>query len=333
MKRMICGLAALAFLCAVSTVNAAEYKPMTVKVATANPEGSQHVVALDKFAEVLEKGSNGAITVKKFYGAALGDEQANVKQCKDGELDVTVVACGNVTPFAPSAGVVYLPYMFPKLDDAKKLFNNADFMKKLGDNMVKEARVRPLGWLVSGYRHITNAKKPITKMEDLKGLKIRVPAVELQLAAFRSWGIEPHPLAWSETFNGLQQGVIDGQENPHAVNRDQKFWEVQKYITEVHYLLWVGPILVSEKWYSKLDADTKALVDKAAQEAQATEWAWADEQDEVALKACLDHGMQYDKLVDEPKWMEAARGIWPQFYDKVGGKALVDEAVAIINAD
>ena len=331
MKRMICGLAALALLGAVSTGHAVEYKKQTIKIATSGPQGSAHVCGLDKFAEVLEKGSNGAITVQKFYGGALGDEQANVKQCKDNELHVTVVACGNVTPFAPSAGVVYLPYMFPKLDDAKKLFTNQGFMDKLAANTVKEGRVRPLGWLIQGYRHITNSKHPITKMEDLKGLKIRVPPVQLQLAAFKSWGVEPHPLAWSETFNGLQQGVVDGQENPHTVNRDMKFWEVQKYITEVHYLLWVGPILASEKWYRSLDKDTKALVDKAAKEAQATEWKWAEEQDAVALKDCQSHGMQYDKLTDEPKWVEAARSIWPQFYDKVGGKALVDEAVAIIN--
>ena len=330
MKRLICGFAALTLLLSVSTGNAADYKKMTIKAATANPMGSQHVTALEKFKSVLETESNGAITVNSFYGGSLGDEQANVKQCKDGELDVTVVACGNATPLAPSAGSVYLPYEFATLDDAKKLFRDEGFTKKLADAMVKEGRVRPLGWLIGGYRHITNAKHPITKMEDLKGLKIRVPAVELQLGAFRSWGVEPHPLAWSETFNGLQQGVVDGQENPHSVNRDQKFWEVQKYITESHYLLWVGPLLVSEKWYRKLDAQTKALVDKAAKEAIETEWKWIDEQDSIALKACLDHGMQFDKLTDEPKWAEAARSIWPKFYDKVGGKALVDEAMAVI---
>ena len=108
-------------------------------------------------------------------------------------------------------------------------------MNKTADAIARQSRTRPLSWLVGGYRIITNSKKPINTMADLKGLKIRVPAVELQLAAFRSWGVEPHPLAWSETFNGLQQGVVDGQENPHAINRDQKFWEVQKYITNIHY--------------------------------------------------------------------------------------------------
>lgn len=331
MKRLICGLAALALLGAVSTGHAVEYKKQTIKIATSGPKDtSAHAYALEKFAQVLEKESNGAITVQRFYGGALGDEQANVKQCKDNELHVTVIACGNVTPVAPSANVVYLPYMFPKLDDAKTLFTNEPFMDKLAGRMVKEGRVRPLAWLIQGYRHITNAKKPITKMEDLKGLKIRVPPVKVQLDAFKSWGVEPHPVAWSETFNALQQGVVDGQENPHTVNRDQKFWEVQKYITEVHYLLWVGPILASERWYSKLDADTKALVKKAALEAQAAEWKWADEQDSVALQDCLKHGMQYDQLTDEPKWIEAARSTWTPFYDQIG-KDFIDEAVAIIS--
>lgn len=330
MKRLICALAALALIFSVSTGNAAEYKKMVIRAATANPQGSQHVTALDKFKEIVEKESNGAITVQTFYGGSLGDEQANVKQCRDGELDIAVTSCGNYTPAAPSAGALYLPYLFPSIDSAKRLLSNEAFMNKLTEIIVKESRTRPLGWLIGGYRHITNAKHPITKIEDLQGLKIRVPGVALQLATFRAWGIEPHPLAWSETFNALQQGVIDGQENPHTVNRDQKFWEVQKYITESHYLLWVGPFLCGEKWYRRLDAQTKELINRAAKEACAFEWAWSDEQDAVALKDCQEHGMQYDTLTDEPKWQEAARSVWPAFYDKVGGKALIDEEVAII---
>lgn len=330
MNRILAALGVAVLTLALGTAQAADFKKMTIRAATANPQGSQHVVAIDKFKEIVEKESNGAITVQTFYGGSLGDEQANVKQLRDGEIHMAVLACGNLTPFAPTAGVYYLPYMFPTIDKAYKLLTNEAFSQKVANEIAKQSRTRPLGWLVGGYRVITNSKKPVEKMEDLKGLKIRVPAVELQLAAFRSWGVEPHPLAWSETFNALQQGVADGQENPHAINRDQKFWEVQKYITDVHYLLWVGPMLVSDPWYRKLDAQSKALIDKAAKEAVAYEWKWAAEQDNIALKDCIDHGMVLNKLTDEPKWMEAARSVWPKFYDKVGGKALIDEALAIM---
>ena len=123
---------------------------------------------------------------------------------------------------------------------------------------------------------------------------------------------------------------LNGEENPYTVIRDQKFWEVQKYITECHYLLWVGPMLFSERWYSKLDPDTKALVEKAAREACAYEWKWADEQEAVAKKMCVDKGMKIDQLTDEPAWEKAARGVWPQFYDKIGGKENVDEMLKLM---
>ena len=331
MKRsLLLILASLFVIGATTPVWAADYKKMTIRAATANPQGSLHVTAIDKFKEIVETESNGAITVQTFYGGSMGDEQANVKQLRDAEIHLAVLACGNLTPFASKAGMFILPYMFPTVADAEKLFSDKAFMDKMGEQIAQQSRTRPLAWLIGGYRHLTNSKKPVTSMEDLKGLKIRVPAVELQLDAFRAWGVEPHPLAWSETFNALQQGVADGQENPHAVNRDQKFWEVQKYITPLHYMLWVGPMLVSDTWYRKLDPQTKALVDRAALQAAEYEWKWAAEQDQVALKACTDHGMVVNELSDEPKWMEAARGVWPKFYDKVGGKANVDEALAIM---
>lgn len=327
----------LVMLCALSLfagwshdVVAAEYPAMVIRAATANPDGSLHVEAINRFKEIVEKESGGKISVQTFYGGSMGDEQANVKQLRTGEIHLAVVACGNLTPFASKAGIFYLPYGFPNIDDAKKVFNNKAFMEKMADEIARQSRARPLSWLIGGYRVLTNSKRPVTKMEDLKGLKIRVPAVELQLEAFRAWGVEPHPLSWSETFNGLQQGVVDGQENPHTINRDQKFWEVQKYISELHYLLWVGPMLVSDPWYRKLDPASKELVARAAREAALHEWKWAAEQESIALGQCLEKGMVMNKILDEDAWMKAARAMWPKVYDKIGGKENVDEMLKIM---
>ena len=203
-------------------------------------------------------------------------------------------------------------------------------MGALADKIAEQSRTRPLAWLMSGYRVLTNSRHPIKKLEDMRGLKWRVPPVELQLNTFRAWGVEPHPLAWIETFNGLQQGVIDGQENPNDLNRDTKFWEVQKYITNVHYMIWVAPILVSERWYRKLDPDTKKLFDRAAQEAALWMWDWAETQDKKALQECLDHGMTVNDLEDEAVWMEKARAIWPKYYNVIGGKEVLDKALAVM---
>lgn len=330
MKRLICTITTLLMAFGLTAANAADYKEMTIRAATANPDGSLHTTAIDKFKEVIEKESNGAIKVQTFYGGSMGDEQSNVRQLRSQEIQVAVLAVGNLTPFAPQANIFYLPYMFPKIDNAYELLGNEAFASKIADKIAEQSGTRPLSWLIGGYRHLTNSEKPIEKIGDLQGLKIRVPPVEVQLEAFRAWGVEPHPLAWSETFNALQQGVIDGQENPYTVIRDQKFWEVQKYITELHYMLWVGPMLVSEGWYKGLDANTKALVDKAAKEAAVTEWKWAAEQGEVAKKQCLDKGMVLSAITDEAVWQEKARAIWPMFYDSVGGKETIDEAVSLM---
>ncbi len=331
MKKILCTTIVLIFAFAAFHASAAEYKKMTIRAATANPDGSLHTTAINKFKEIVEQESAGKITVQTFYGGSMGDEQANVRQLRSQEIHLAVLAVGNLTPFAAQANIYYLPYMFPQLDAAYQLFKNEPFSAKIADTIAQQSGARPLSWLIGGYRHLTNSKKPIATIGDMQGLKIRTPPVAIQLESFRSWGVEPHPLAWTETFNALQQGVIDGQENPHTVNRDQKFWEVQKYITELHYLLWVGPMLVSDSWFKSLDADSKALVVKAAQEAAQYEWQWAAEQDNVAKQQCVDKGMEVVELTDEPVWMEKARSIWPQFYEQVGGKEMIDEALSLMS--
>jgi TRAP-type transport system periplasmic protein len=330
MKRFIFAIVSVGLLMSVPPALAAEYRAMTIRAATANPEGSLHTTAINKFKEIVEAESGGKIKVQTFYGGSMGDEQANVRQLRSQEIHLAVLAVGNLTPFAPKANIYYLPYMFPKIEDAYKLLKDEDFNAKTADTIATQSGARPLSWLIGGYRHLTNSKRPVTKIADLQGLKIRVPPVAIQLESFRSWGVEPHPLAWTETFNALQQGVVDGQENPHAVNRDQKFWEVQKYITQLHYLLWVGPMLVSDAWYQKLDPAARELVNKAVKEAAQYEWKWAAEQDKIALQECLKRGMTLNVLEDEPVWQEKARTLWPRFHEQVGGKAAIDEVLAIM---
>lgn len=309
---------------------AAEYPSMVVRMACSTPPGTIQAAPLDKLAEIVERESGGKITFEKFYGGVLGDEQSTVKQLRNDSIQIGVMAAGNVTPFAPSATLVIMPYLFPKKDMARVFFKDQKLMNELAERIAKESRTRPLAWLMSGYRVLTNSKRPIRKLADMQGLKWRVPPVDLQLNTFRAWGVEPHPLAWIETFNGLQQGVIDGQENPNDLNRDTKFWEVQKYITNVHYMIWVAPILASERWYRSLNDDTRALFDRAAMEAALWMWDWAEGQDKEALRQCLEHGMEVNELEDEPLWMEKARSIWPNYYAVVGGKEVLDKALAVM---
>lgn len=329
-KTALFAFAAFAVFCVAFPADAATYKKQTLMCATANPPNSQHDVALQEFKRVMEEESGGAIEVKIFLNGSMGDEQANVKQLRTGELHLATVFTGNMAPAAPILNILSLPYFFAKPEDAAKLLNNKEYMTKLADIAAKQSRARPLGWILGGYRHMTNNKHRIRKMSDLQGIKMRVSPAPTQLEAFRAWGIDPHPMAWAEVFNALQQGVIDGQENPFFAIRDNKFWEVQKYVTELHYILWTGPIAVSEVWYQKLDPDTRALVEKAVRMAQQKEWEWVETVEATCKQLAIDHGMIVDVLEDEPEWEAKARAIWPKFYDLIGNTEMIDEAVAIM---
>ena len=135
---------------------------------------------------------------------------------------------------------------------------------------------------------------------------------------------------WSHIlFRGLKPSTVFSRElsTVRKINRDAKFWEVQKYITDIHYMLWVAPILVSERWFAKLDPDTRELFVRAAREAAEYEWKWSEEEDAKALQQCIDGGMVIGTVSDEDKWAEKARSVWPKFYDTVGGKQFVDQAL------
>ncbi len=303
---------------------------LNIKAATSGPQGSQHMALLEKFKELVEQRSGGDLTVTLFPGGQMGSEEDNIKQCASGVIQMTVLASNNVTPFSSAAGIVGLPYIFTNKEDAKKLFNDTAFMQDLGDTIAKNSKTRPLAWAIAGFRVLTNSKRPVVKIDDMKGLRIRVPKTHIMLETYKAWGVEPMPLAWAEVFNALQQGVIDGQDNPYLVNRDNKFFEVQKYITDLHYMLWTGPLLVNEDWYKALKPAQRELIVKAAKEAEQAEWAWEDAASQKALDEMLAHGMVFNTLEDEKVWIDKARALWPSFYAEVGGEEVVKKAMAAI---
>jgi tripartite ATP-independent transporter DctP family solute receptor len=305
-------------------------KVYTIKYASSAPPGSFHVAYAEKFKELVEANSDGALKVNLFVGGQLGSEQDNVQGCSTNMIQMSTMAVNNVTPFAPAVGFMTLPYMFPNIEDAYKLLRDP-FMDELNEQIVASANVRAVSWLVGGYRVLTNGKKEVLTPADLKGLTIRVPKNPIMIETDKAWGVDPVPMAWTELFNALQQGVVDGQDNPHVVNTASKFYEVQKYITDIHYILWTGPCIISEAFYQSLPADLQTVVMKAAKEAAEYEWKWVAEQDAKALQECVDNGMKFSKPANnEKEWIEKGRSVWPKFYESVGGKDTVDKILTIL---
>lgn len=277
-----------------------------------------------KFKEIIEDKTNGKIKIDLFPNCALGDESEMLFNVRRGSLDMCVVGIGNAVPFVPGLGAYTLPYLLDTEQAVVKATTGKlfDYFNKLSLN---QCGLRILGHCYSNFRHLTNSKQPITSLADLKGLKIRVPNNKIFVATYQAWGANPVPMAWAETFTALQQGVIDGQDNPYVVNHTMKFEEVQKYLTELHYQYSLQPLFIGEKNYKKLDPSLQKLFSKAGMEAQMHVLKWENEHSDLARKAMEESGVQVSVLKDAEEWKKIAiEKVWPNYYDFVGGKAVVD---------
>jgi len=299
----------------------------TLKIGLGDPIDSDQGVLALRFKAIVEASSGGKYKVDLFPAGQLGDEQKMVKDARRGSIDGAVVAVNNITPFAKSVGILTLPYLMQSFDDAVKATTG-----ELGDKwravLIKEAGVRPLGWSYSNFRVLTNSKKPVKNLADLKGLKIRVPKNPIMIETWKALGAEPIPMAWPETFTALQQRVVDGQDNPHITNYTMKFYEVQNYSSECHYLFSLQPLVMGEAFFNSLSPEDQALFTRAGIEAQQYNLLFSVTKSEEARQNMMKKGVEYMEIDDEDQWSKIAmEKVWPMFYDSVGGKEEVDKAL------
>ncbi|MEH0022465.1 MAG: TRAP transporter substrate-binding protein [Desulfobacter sp.] len=320
-------LSVLVFFLAALMVPGMAAAQKTLKIGLGDPIDSDQGVLALRFKEIVEKTSQGKYKVDIFPAGQLGDEQKMVKDARRGSIDGAVVAINNITPFAKSIGVLTLPYLMQNFNDAVKV-TTGDLGDKWRANLVKEAGVRLMGWGYSNFRVLTNSKKPVKTLADLKGLKLRVPKNAIMIETWKALGAEPVPMAWPETFTALQQRVVDGQDNPHVANYTMKFYEVQKYTSEVHYLFSLQPLIFGEKFFKSLSAEDQAMFTRAGIEAQQYNLLFSVTEAETAKQNMIKNGVEHMEIEDEDQWAKLAmEKVWPKFYDTVGGKAAVDEVV------
>ena len=297
----------------------------TFKVAVGDAQGGSQWELATKFKSSFEAKVAGKHKVDLFPNDQLGSEETTINSASMGTLDFSVLAVNNITPFSPSVGILTLPYVIQSAEEAKKLVTG-EVGKELAANTVRDAGVRIVGWAFSGFRVLTNSKKPVKTLADLKGLKIRVPKNEIMIASYQAWGINPTPMAWSETFTALQQGVVDGQDNPYITVSSMKFNEVQKYITNIRYVFSLEPIIVGEGVFKKQPADVQKAILDAGAEATEHSFKWLAETEGRIKKELTAKGMQITDPADgEKEWIsKASTAVWPKFYDSIGGKAKLD---------
>jgi tripartite ATP-independent transporter DctP family solute receptor len=304
------------------------------KIAVGDSGGSSQEATGKGFVAALEELSGGKHTATLFLNGQLGSEQDTINEAAIGTLDMSILAINNVTPFSPSVGVFTLPYVILSLEDAEKL-TQGPIGQQLTENTIHDAGVRIIAWTYTGFRVLTNSKKPVKSVADLKGLVIRVPKNEIMIDTYKSWGISPTPMAWSETFAALQTKVVDGQDNPYTTINAMKFYEVQKYVTNIRYIFSIEPLIVSEQVFQELSAaDQKIVLDAGKAATTASAQFLRDKEAEIK-QILIDEGMEIsDPENNEEEFIKlATEAVWPKFYESIGGIEKLNAVLAEIGRD
>ena len=327
-------LSRAAAIAAASVLLAAGAEAKDFKIAVGDGAGGTQEALGRAFIEALEEKTGGAHSATLFLNGQLGDEQDTVNEAAIGTLDFSILAINNITPFSPSVGTLTMPYVILSLEDAVTL-TQGPIGQELVENTIRDAGVRIIGWAYSGFRVLTNSSRPVESVEDLKGLVIRVPRNEIMIATYKAWGVNPTPMAWSETFAGLQQKVVDGQDNPYITVYAMKFDEVQTYVTNLRSIFSIEPLIVSEAVFQDMSEDEQQAVLAAGEAATKSSEEFLRAQESSIKEELVSRGMQInDPANGEQEFIDlATKAVWPQFYDSIGGVEKLNAALTALGRD
>ncbi|WP_341668739.1 TRAP transporter substrate-binding protein [Alcaligenes sp. SDU_A2] len=299
-------------------------------VAVSGTKGGGQYVLAKEFSEQLSKLTDGQYTAFLYLNSQLGDEQSTINDAAMGLLDMSVVATNNISPFSPIVGVLSLPYLIKTEEEALKLVQS-DFIKnEIVERVAKEAGVRIIGWDFTGFRSITNSKRPIKNLADLQGLVMRVPKSKVLIETWNSWGINPSPLAWSEVYTALQQKVVDGQALPIHDIYNEKLYEYQKYLSKAHYNYLIQPLVISESIYQDQPADIQKKIVEAGTLASLKNFEWGKENKKIAEDMLASKGVEIISDMDESEMeRRSVGGVWPKYYDEYG-KDVVENILTVL---
>lgn len=313
-KNFVQSLVALAALAVLPLAAQAQAMKITLGHGAA-PGNPRHEASL-KFAEVLKAKTNGRIEVQVAPSAQLGDDAAMVTALRTGALDMSANSQGAVANAVPEYAAYGMPFLFSTPAQAFRLLDGP-LGKELADRTAEKGMVL-LGAWDNGIRHMTNSKRPISKVEDMKGLKMRVPPDATLVDIMKSLGAESQQIRFAELYVALQQGVVDGQENPLVNIHASKLYEVQKHLALTSHQFQMTPLLMSKRSWDRLSDADKRAVQEAAVEATALQRRLSQEADDRLLADLRSKGVQVttpDKAAFEKatadvddKWMASNIG-------------------------
>lgn len=294
----------------------------TMRISVSTAQNSHQGVAIDTLAKEVEKRTNGRYKIQTFYAASLGAEREATEAVQLGTQDLTWTSTGPIPNFVPETKIFDVPFLFRDYAHARAVLDGP-----IGQDMLKKFETKgfkALAWGENGFRHMTNNKRPVVNPEDLRGLKLRTMENPVHIQAYKGFGIIPTPMSFAEVFTAMQQGTVDGQENPLSVIVANKFEQVQKHLSLTGHVYSPGVFLMNKGAFDKLSpADQQAFLEAAKVAAKANRDR-VDADEKVAVTDLRAKGMQVVDQIDKSKYQAALTPVFAEF-EKQFGKANLDK--------
>jgi tripartite ATP-independent transporter DctP family solute receptor len=319
-RRTLVTTAAALALATPFIAQAQDIKPRIIRFGYGLNEQSNQGRAVKLFAEQVEKASGGKMRVRAIGAAALGPDTQMQNALIGGAQEMMVGSTATLVGITKEMALWDTPFLFNNAKEADALLDGP-----LGEKVKAKLQEKGLVGLVyweNGFRNLTNSKRPIQKMEDLAGIKLRVMQNNVFLDSFKSLGTNAVPMAFSELFGALETGTVDGQENPYNTILSSKFYEVQKYLTVTNHVYSPWIVLVSKKWWDGLSKDEQKVLMDAAKASREFERKDTREEASKAVAALKEKGMQVNEL--SPAEAARMRNSLTRVYASIGASVGMD---------
>lgn len=301
----------------------AKEEKFVFKLAHIVGANSTHGIALEKFAKAVKEETNGNLIINVSHGAALGSGPENIEQVQLGTVEMALLWHNFMASFDKKYAIEDLPFAWSKRWQVYAAYNG-----EIGEKyrkMVEKLGFKNLAYWELGYRCLTNNKRPIVKPEDLQGIKLRVPEVEIRLKTFRQLGANPIPVAFGELYTALQLGTVDGQENPLPLIQASKFYEIQKYLSLSRHCWTTAFLAINTKKWNSLPTEYQEVLQRNASKFGEYNNYLVRKGEEELVNKLADEGMEVTEI-DLPAFKKAVQPIWDE-YTKVFG----DEIMGLVN--
>lgn len=288
-----------------------------IRLGTATEPDGHYVKGAKIFEQKVEEYTNGKVDIQIFPSSTLGNERDLIEGLSLGTVEMTVSSTGPLPNFSKDFMVFDLPFI---VTDRQKAYEVMD--GPIGQEILASLEpigVKALGFWENGFRNLSNSKKEVVVPADVTGMKIRTMENTVHMATFQLLGANPTPMAWSEVFTSLQQGTIDGQENPLIIFDTNKMQEAQKFLSMTGHFYSPAVMMISQDAFDSYPADVQEAIVKAEKEAREWERNYSQQMDKELGAKIAATGVKITE-VDKALWQKACEPIYEQFKDQINPK-------------